>query len=336
MNIKSTSMNRRRIAFLGGLLLLFFSGFVAVSYGSVQIPFAEIMSALKGTGDEASRNIIFYLRLPRVVEAAFVGAGLAVVGAFFQGLLRNPLSDPYILGVSSGAALGATIAILLSWGIFGIGCAAFVAALLTIHTVYLIARSGTRLSVTSLLLGGIAISTFLSAFISLLMLLNHEQMARIFYWTMGSFNLVFWDKVLFSAPLIFLGCLVIYFFARDLNVIMTGEETAEHLGIDTEKVKRIILLLGSLITAAAVSVVGIIGFVGLIVPHMARLLVGPDNRVLVPFSALCGAVFLIWTDLFARTILAPAEIPVGIITAALGGPFFIYLLIKAKTPKKEG
>lgn len=334
MNIISALLHRKKISFLLGLLLLLLSSLIAISSGSVKIPLTEILNTLVGKGEEASRNIIFFLRLPRVAEAALVGAGLAVVGTFFQGLLRNPLSDPYILGVSSGAAFGATIGILLGWGIFGVGFAAFITALLTIHLVYLIAQTGPRLSVTSLLLAGIAISTFLSALIALLMLLNHEQMSQIFFWTMGSFSLVFWNKVFFSAPLILLGGLFIYFLARDLNVFMTGEETAEHLGIDTEKVKRQILLLGSLITAAAVSATGIIGFVGLIVPHMARLLVGPDNRVLVPFSALGGAIFLIWTDLLARTILAPVEIPVGIITAAIGGPFFIYLLIKTRTAKK--
>jgi iron complex transport system permease protein len=326
--------NRKIIYFLLSLLLLLFSSLIALSVGSVQIPLSETWAVLGGKGEAASRNILLFLRLPRVIEAAVIGAGLAVVGAFLQGLLRNPLADPYVLGISSGAAFGATIAILVGWGLFGIGASAFGAALLTIYTVYLIARSGSRLSVTSLLLAGIALSTFLSALIALLMLLHHEQMTKIFYWTMGSFNLVFWDKVLFSAPLILLGSILLYFFARDLNVIMTGEETAEHLGIDTERVKHWILLLASLITAAAVSTTGIIGFVGLIVPHIARLLVGPDNRGLIPFTALCGALFLIWTDLLARTVLAPAEIPVGIITSALGGPFFVYLLIKAKKNTK--
>lgn len=334
MNWTFALLNRKKVVFLLGLIFLLLSSIIAVSYGSVKISVTEIFNTLIGRGAEASREIIFFLRLPRVTEAALVGAGLAVVGTFFQGLLRNPLSDPYILGISSGAAFGATIAILVGWGIWGVGFAAFIAALLIIHLVYLIAQTGPRLSVTSLLLGGIAMSTFLSALIALLMLLNHEQMSQIYFWTMGSFNLVFWNKVFFSAPFILLGCFFLYFFARDLNVIITGEETAEHLGIDTEKVKRQILLLGSLITAAAVSATGIIGFVGLIVPHMARLLIGPDNRVLVPFSALGGAIFLIWADLLARTILAPAEIPVGIITAAVGGPFFIYLLIKTRTSGK--
>ena len=322
---------QKKAVFSLGLLLLLLSSLIAISCGSVKISLNEIIETFLGRGNETTRNILFFLRLPRIIEAGIIGAGLAVVGAFFQGLLRNPMADPYVLGVSSGAAFGATIAIILNLGIFGTGFFAFLAALLTINLVYLIAKSGTRISMSSLLLAGIAVSTFLSAVISLLMLLNHEQITKILFWTMGSFRLVFWDNVYLSAPLILIGSLLLYVFARDLNVMMTGEETAEHLGVNTEKVKRIILLLGSLVTAAAVFTTGIIGFVGLIVPHISRLLVGPDNRVLVPFSALAGAVFLICTDTLARTILAPAEIPTGIITEALGAPFFIYLLIKAKT-----
>jgi iron complex transport system permease protein len=187
----------------------------------------------------------------------------------------------------------------------------------------------------TILLAGIAISAFLSAVISLLMLLNHNQLTRILFWTMGSFSLITWHEVYFSVPIILIASAIMYVFSRDLNVIMTGDEAAEHLGINTEEVKRIVLALGSLVTAAAVSSTGIIGFVGLIVPHISRLLVGPDNRILVPFSALTGAIFLMCTDTVARTVLAPVEIPAGVITAAVGGPFFIYLLIKNKS-KQEG
>lgn len=317
------------------LFLLLLTIIFSLSLGSVKLPLPDIIAALFGGGNETTKTIIFSLRLPRIVEAGLVGAGLSVVGTFFQGLLRNPLADPYILGVSSGAAFGATLAIVFGLSLWGTGLTAFITALITIYVVYLIAQSGAKVSMSSMLLAGIALSAFLSAIISLLMLLNHEQMTRIIFWTMGSFSLIFWDKVCFSAPFILTGSLILYFFARDLNVLISGEETAEHLGINTEKVKQIILAVGSLITAAAVSTTGIIGFVGLIVPHISRLLVGPDNRILVPFSALTGAVFLICTDTLARTILSPAEIPAGIITATLGGPFFLYLLLKSKK-KQEG
>lgn len=304
---------------------------LSVSLGAVQIPLKDIVNILLGgESDPEKEAIILTLRLPRVVEAALVGMGLSVVGAFYQGLFRNPMADPYVLGVSSGAALGATIAIILGLGIFGLGVLSFISALLTIWVVYTISGTGHKVSITTMLLAGIAISAFISAFISLLMLLNHQELANIVFWTMGGFGLATWQEIKISAPVIIFGSLLLYTYSRDLNVIMTGEEAAEHLGVNTEKAKKVILAAGALVTAAAVSVGGIIGFVGLIIPHICRLIVGPDNRVLVPFSAAFGAAFLIIADTLARIALKPIEIPVGIITAVFGGPFFIYLLIKNK------
>jgi len=317
------------------ILLLFFSAILAVSCGAVRIPPQEIFNIIAGKSNVTSRIILVSLRLPRVLEAGIVGAGLSVVGAAFQGLFRNPMADPYVLGVSSGAAFGATIAIILGLGMFGTGLAAFITAIVTISIVYIIARTGTKVSMTAMLLCGIAISAFLSAFISLMMLLNHNELSRIVFWTMGSFSLISWNQVYYSAPIISVGAILMYVYARDLNAIMTGEEIAEHLGINTELVKKVILVAGSLITATAVSIGGIIGFVGLIVPHIARLLVGSDNRILIPFCAVSGAAFLMLADTLSRIVLSPSEIPIGIITAAFGGPFFLYLLIKAKT-KYEG
>jgi len=317
------------------LMLLFLSVAVSLSSGAVSIPLKEIVTIIGGGGSETNRIILLSLRLPRVLEAAMVGAGLSVVGTFFQGLLRNPMADPYVLGVSSGAAFGATIAIILGLGVLGVGFTAFFFALLTISIVYIIAKNGPKVTMSSMLLAGIAISAFMYSVISLLMLFNHNELSRIVFWTMGSFSLTGWNDVFFSAPLITAGCLIMYLFARDMNAIITGDEIAEHLGVNTELVKRVVLSVGSLITAASVSIGGIIGFVGLIVPHIARLLVGPDNRILVPFSAVFGAIFLVVTDTLARTLLAPAEIPAGIITATCGGPFFLYLLVKTKI-KNEG
>ncbi|HHY80184.1 MAG TPA: iron chelate uptake ABC transporter family permease subunit, partial [Thermoanaerobacter sp.] len=308
---------------------------LSISAGAVKIPLQEILNVFLGGGSETSRTIILNLRLPRAIESAIVGMGLSVVGTFFQGLLRNPMADPYVLGVSSGAAFGATIAIILGLGIFGLSFMAFITSLMTVFFVYTISKTGTRVSMTTMLLAGIAISAFMSAIISLMMLLNHDEFSRIVFWTMGGFSLINWNSVVFTTPIIVIGSFVMYVFSRDVNAILTGEEVAEHLGVNTELVKKIILITGSLVTATAVSVGGIIGFVGLIVPHISRLIVGPDNRILVPFSAISGAIFLTFADLLARIILKPMEIPIGIITAAFGGPFFLYLLIKSKQ-KSEG
>jgi len=326
---------KKGIYFGTAFSLLVFTMILSISAGAVKIPLQEILNVFLGGGSETSRTIILNLRLPRAIESAIVGMGLSVVGTFFQGLLRNPMADPYVLGVSSGAAFGATIAIILGFGIFGLSFMAFITSLMTVFFVYTISRTGTRVSMTTMLLAGIAISAFMSAIISLMMLLNHDEFSRIVFWTMGGFSLINWNSVVFTTPIIVIGSFVMYVFSRDVNAILTGEEVAEHLGVNTELVKKIILITGSLVTATAVSVGGIIGFVGLIVPHISRLIVGPDNRILVPFSAISGAIFLTFADLLARIILKPMEIPIGIITAAFGGPFFLYLLIKSKQ-KSEG
>jgi iron complex transport system permease protein len=326
---------KKGIYFGTAFSLLVFTMILSISAGAVKIPLQEILNVFLGGGSETSRTIILNLRLPRAIESAIVGMGLSVVGTFFQGLLRNPMADPYVLGVSSGAAFGATIAIILGLGIFGLSFMAFITSLMTVFFVYTISKTGTRVSMTTMLLAGIAISAFMSAIISLMMLLNHDEFSRIVFWTMGGFSLINWNSVVFSTPIIIIGSFMMYVFSRDVNAILTGEEVAEHLGVNTELVKKIILVTGSLVTATAVSVGGIIGFVGLIVPHISRLIVGPDNRVLVPFSAISGAIFLTFADLLARVILKPMEIPIGIITAAFGGPFFLYLLIKSKQ-KSEG
>lgn len=321
---------KKSIYFTIAILFFFLTVIISISAGAVKIPLQEIINVFTGNGDETSRTIIFNLRLPRIIGAAVVGMGLSVVGAFFQGLLRNPMADPYVLGISSGAAFGATIAIILGLGLFGLSFLAFISSLAVVIFVYTISKTGSKVSMTTMLLAGIAISAFISAIISLLMLLNHDEFTRIVFWTMGGFSLTNWNSIAFSAPIIIIGSFVMYVFSRDLNAILTGEEVAEHLGVNTEFIKKIILVLGSLVTATAVSVGGIIGFVGLIVPHVSRLIVGPDNRILVPFSALSGAIFLTLADTLARFILRPTEVPIGIITATFGGPFFLYLLIKSK------
>lgn len=280
-------------------------------------------------------TIIWEIRLPRVVLAFFVGASLAMAGAAFQGLLQNPLADPYTIGVSSGAAVGATIGFLLP-------AVAFIPRLLTIpifgflggglalFVVYQMARIGGKVPVVTLLLAGVVVSSFLSAVISMLMIFSGEALHGIFFWLAGGLSGRGWGHVGIMIPYFLLGGIVLFYFSRELNVLLAGEETALSLGIEVEKVKRNILLAASLVTAAAVSVSGMIGFVGLIIPHAVRIVIGPDHRFLLPSSILTGGIFLLWADAFARTVLAPGEIPVGIITAFLGAPFFMYLLRKKR------
>ncbi|MEG6567365.1 iron ABC transporter permease [Thermoanaerobacterium saccharolyticum] len=312
------------------IVILIASLMFSASVGAVKMPLKSIVDVIFGNGNSTDKMILLNLRFPRIIEAAFTGMGLSVTGTFFQGLLRNPMADPYVLGISSGAAFGASIAIVLGLGLFGLQFFAFASALVTIYLVYILSKKGPNVSMQTMLLAGIAISAFMSSIISLMMLLNHNEMSQIVFWTMGGFSLISWSQIFYTVPIIFIGCITLYMFSRDLNVMMTGEEIAEHLGIDTERVKKIILIVGSLITASSVSAGGIIGFVGLIVPHISRLIVGSDNRLLVPFSGIVGAAFLVLTDTLARTVMVPVEIPVGIITAACGGPFFIYLLVKNK------
>ncbi|WP_066638486.1 FecCD family ABC transporter permease [Desulfolucanica intricata] len=282
------------------------------------------------------RVIVLQVRLPRIFLGLFVGAALAAVGAALQGLFKNPMADPYVIGVSSGAALGATVAIVSKLDAYFLGMGAvpmmaFGGALITTFIVYNLARIGRKVPVSTLLLAGIATGSFFQAIISFMMVLNSQKLEQIVFWLMGSLSAKSWDHVIMSGPYVMIGILVIYCFARDLNILVVGEESARNLGVEVERVKKILLAAAALVTAAAVSVSGIIGFVGLIVPHMVRMIVGPDHRILIPVSALFGSTFMIITDTVARTVIAPTEIPVGIITALFGGPFFIYLLRKRKS-----
>lgn len=279
-------------------------------------------------------SIIWKIRLPRILLAGVVGAGLAFSGATYQGLFKNPMAESFVLGISAGAALGGAIGMILGiTGIFGIGgtgLMAFLGALLTTLLVYHLGRTGGRVSMTSLLLSGIAVNFMISAVISLLMIFNRQRMDNIIMWTMGSFSNATWDKVVMASITTIIGITVTSFFAKDLNVLLMGEEEAEHLGVEVEKTKKVLLALSSFIAAIAVSVSGIIGFVGLIIPHAVRMIMGPDHRVVLPYAAIVGAIFLIIADTLARTLVSPMEIPVGIITALAGAPFFLYLLNKNK------
>jgi iron complex transport system permease protein len=281
------------------------------------------------SGDE---SIIMLVRLPRVLLALLVGASLAVAGVAAQAIFKNPMADPYILGVSSGASVGAAFVIVLGFSVFAgsVQAGAFVGAMLAAVLVFTIARTGNKIPVETLILSGVAISAFFSAVTSFLMYISGRSLQHIVYWVMGAFWNAGWSDVYLMLPFAVLGSLAILAFSRDLNVLLLGDESAAHLGTNVGGIKVGMLALTSLIAAAAVSVSGIIGFVGLVIPHMMRILVGPDHRILVPSSVLMGAMFMVSADTFSRMIVQPTEIPVGIITALIGAPFFIYLLVRKK------
>ncbi|MHB1414336.1 MAG: FecCD family ABC transporter permease [Chloroflexota bacterium] len=337
---------RRRLpVVIGGLALLTVGlALLGVSLGAVSVPVDHVVRILAGrlgllqqTGlvGSADEQIILAIRLPRVVAAILVGAGLATAGVIFQGLLRNPMADPYVIGTSGGASLGATVALMataqlgwqLEWLGFGlVPVCAFVGASVTVMIVYNVARVGKRTPITTLLLAGFAIGSMLTAVMSFLMLIGEHTLRGTLLWLMGGLGTSTWEQLAFVGVLVLAGLLVTYAFAEDLNALLLGEEQASFLGVEVEKRKGWLLVLGSLLTGAAVSISGLIGFVGLVVPHVARLAFGPDHRLLVPAAALLGGSFLLLADLIARLVLAPTEIPVGIVTALTGAPFFLYLL----------
>ena len=309
-----------------------------LGYGNPEkIPMQAVLEILLGKGElwhSVYETIIMDIRLPRILLAALVGCALSVSGTAMQGIFKNPMADPFIIGLSAGAALGASISIFMGMPIsistYSTPILAFVGAALTVLTVYLIAESGGRVRIETLLLTGIAIGSFLTAIMSFMMYMAGQQFRFLFFWLLGGLHRASWDVITIAFPLIISGTVIIGFFTRDLNAIILGEEPAIHLGIDVETVKKTLLIFSSLIAGIAVAFSGIIGFVGLIVPHMMRVIVGPDHRILLPASALAGSIFLIWADTIARTLLSPTEIPVGIITALCGAPFFLYLLQRSK------
>lgn len=280
---------------------------------------------------DSDELILMEWRLPRILIACVVGAGLSLAGVAFQALLRNPLAEPYILGISSGGSLGAVIAIILGLesvrGLPTLPFFAFLGALSTMFLVYSIARIGGRVPTHTLLLAGVIVNAFFSAVIMFLVsMVRADETHRFLLWSMGNLSPMETTLTMMAMSLIILGGIALYCYAQSFNLFSLGEESAAQLGVEVERVKKISFVLASLITGAAVSACGIIGFVGLIVPHMVRMTIGADHRILMPTSALAGASFLVAADTIARTITAPAEIPVGVVTAICGGPFFIYLL----------
>jgi len=332
---------RGRLLSLAGLLVLLVLVVVlATSIGSVKIPLGDTWRILVDrlpfvhiTPDWSSgwQTIVWDIRLPRVLLAGVVGMALAVAGATYQGLFRNPLADPYLIGVAQGAALGAVAGFLLpvtgvaaTYGV--VPLLAFAGALLSVMVVYILARVGKTLPMSTLILAGVALGALLGAIVTYLTITSGQVMHSIIFWLSGSFALSQWSELRVVFPITVLGAGFILLFGRSLNIMQLDEEQAQQLGVNVERLKLILLIVATLITAAAVSFVGIIGFVGIIIPHAVRLIWGPDYRFLLPLSMLCGAVFLILGDLLARTMLAPSEIPIGVITALAGAPFFLYLL----------
>lgn len=312
-----TKSLNKRILFLVSLLVI--AVLLGVTKGSVKLSMTELL--LQGN------RYILYLRLSRVLMAILAGSGLAVSGIALQAILKNSLAEPYILGTSSGAGLGAVLAIIIGMSKTFIPLMAFLGAILTIILVYNLARQGNKVPVQSLILSGVIISISLSAVIVYLVSTSgNEALHGMMWWLWGNLQVYDLNLLLMVGIVVILGIVVIFILAQDLNAISIGEEEAIHLGINTETVKKILFFITSLITASIVSICGIIGFVGLIIPHMMRFVVGPNHRVLIPATCLAAAIFMIMCDMFSRTMLSPLEIPIGVITAVIGAPVFIILL----------
>ncbi|MTI67841.1 MAG: iron ABC transporter permease [Firmicutes bacterium] len=341
-------MKSKRFIFIVILLISLFSLIlISTTLGTVKIPIKNVLKIIlyKLNLDIDISNIkasdifiVTNIRLPRIILASLVGAILSLVGTSYQAIFKNPMADPYVMGASSGAAFGATLAISIGIGsgILGFGVTnllAFISAMLTTVIVYNLAKVGSKISTTSILLAGIVMTAFLSSIISLMMIFNHEELGKIVTWTMGSFNGANWNQIILVTIPVLIGLIVILSFSKEMNAFVLGEENAQSLGVNIELMKKTILVISSFLAACAVSVSGIIGFVGLIVPHLFRLIFGSNHKILLPVSVLGGAIFLLICDTLARTILNGIEIPVGIITSIFGGPFFLYLLKRSKKNK---
>jgi iron complex transport system permease protein len=325
---------RQFLIFLALFLLTFLVFSLSVSIGTVKVSFSDIIRSIFYQNNQSGADtIILQIRLPRVILSLLVGASLGGAGTVFQSLFVNPMADAYIIGISSGSALGAVLAIALNirfyiLGISSIPVFAFIGGVSTVLLVYAISSRGRHNQMLNLLLSGLAINSFLSSVMSFLLLLSDTSLHESIYWLMGGFSGRGWEHIRIMTPYFILSVIILSLFTRELNILLLGDEQAQTLGVNVPQVRRIIIVFTSLLTATAVSVSGIIGFVGLVVPHILRLLIGPDNRMLFPASLFGGAILLTISDLIARIALSPSEIPVGIVTSLIGAPFFISLLVK--------
>jgi iron complex transport system permease protein len=322
--------------YLSSFLFLVIALLVSLAIGSVFLPLQDIFAVIKGSGSDLATNILWNIRLPRTVLVALTGMALGGSGAAYQGLFRNPLADPFLIGISSGAGLGAVIAMSIDWtysfwGLMAIPLAAFIAALLTVAVVYFLARVGQTTPITNLILAGVAVSAFATSLMSFLMLRSDGELRRAMSWLMGGSTQLGWEFILIILPYLLIGLGVLIFSGHTLNLLQFGDEQAQQLGLNVSRAKRMILIMASMATAAAVAFAGIIGFLGLIVPHVVRLWFGSDYRKLLPLSIISGATALLFSDVIARILFAPQEIPVGIITSLAGAPFFLWVLRRSKT-----
>ncbi|UED80787.1 iron ABC transporter permease [Lysinibacillus sp. CD3-6] len=329
-------MRKTAIAYVTAITLLIVSIWCGVSIGSVHIPLEVLWNK---AADETAANILWKIRLPRVLLAGLVGASLAIAGAAFQGLLKNPLADPYTLGVSSGASVGAVMTLFFGIslpvvGLYVLPTLSMIGAILTMVAVMSFARIVDRsLKMETLILTGVIFSSFLGSLISLMIALSGEELRQVIGWLLGSVSMRGWPYVQMITPFVVIGSVILWTQRRELNVLLYGEERAKHLGVNVKRSKYLILVGGSMLTGAAVAVSGTIGFVGLVVPHMTRMIWGSDHRHLLPLSFLNGATLLIICDLVARTIIIPRELPIGVITAFIGAPVFSYIFYKQRRSK---
>ncbi len=341
--------NKKYILLLGSLVFLTCAAVIISSgMGYMQISVNEIVQVLwanisgqKGLLKEMDKAVPFVVmdvRLPRILTAALVGGGLAMSGVVYQGILLNPLADPYTLGVSSGAAFGASIALLANLmlpGIVPVPVFAFIGAVATLFVVLRLSTFNGQISANTLILSGVIVGAILSAGISFLKYLADEQVSVIIFWLMGSFASRSWGDVGIVAVAILVGLLITLYYGRDLNIMCLGGRSADSLGVETARTRKILLVTASMVTAVCVAVSGIIGFVGLIIPHLMRFVVGPDNRKLLPVSVFAGAALLLMADTVTRAVL-PAEVPIGVLTALIGGPFFCVIFRRRQIRSNNG
>ena len=331
-------MKSKKFWFLiGSIVVIVVGAMAAVCVGVISIPMDAVFEILKARicGQEVPAEwqtydiTVWNLRIPRVLLSLLAGGALSLCGAAFQTIFRNPICDPYILGISSGASLGAAIAIItgLDAYFFGLTGMALVTAILTLILILAIASVGKRKSVETILLSGVAVKFLVSAGITLLMVLHQENLDEIIFWTMGSFAASTWEEILGLTIVFILVGSFLYFYSKELNILQLGTETAQTTGVNTRKMTVSVLIISSILVATAVACCGVIGFIGLIIPHIVRLLFGNKTRTVFTFSILFGAIFCLLADTCARTLAAPAELPVGSITAIVGAPYFIFLLL---------
>ncbi|MCZ2126174.1 MAG: iron ABC transporter permease [Anaerolineales bacterium] len=316
-------------------LTLLFAALLSLAIGSIFISPADLWKILRGIGEDKFAFIVWNIRLPRTVLVALTGAALSGSGAAYQGLFRNPLADPFLIGVASGAGLGAVLAMTVQWpytfwGLLAIPASSFIFALLTVFIVYFFARVGRAVPTTNLILTGVAFSSFATSLTSFFMLRSANEVRRALGWLLGGASQSGWTAILAILPYLVVGLGVLLLFGYRLNLLQFGDDQAQSLGINVTRTKTVILVAASLATAAAVAFSGIIGFIGLVVPHIVRLWFGADYRRLIPLSILGGASALLFSDVIARVVLAPQELPVGIVTALAGAPFFLWVLRRVK------